>query len=61
MLVTSIETWRRGRVGVYALKGIALIGKGCKHEGLSSCHVSQNIGDRGVVLFLGAGVKVLTG
>ncbi len=33
MLVTSIETWRRGRVGVHALKAIALTGKGCKHDG----------------------------
>ncbi len=33
VLVTSLKTWRRGRVGVYALNSIALIGKGCKHEG----------------------------
>ncbi len=44
-------------VGVYALKAIALIGKGCKHERLSWCHVSQNIGDRGVVVFLRFDVK----
>ncbi len=35
MLITSMETWRRGRVGVYAFKAVALIGKGYKHERLS--------------------------
>ncbi len=37
MLVTSIETWRRGRVWVHALKAVGLIGKGCKEVELTSC------------------------